>query len=99
MRCIKPYYSYKKDAYQELVFSFTPYLEKVSHLYNLEKYFSSLESTYNFYTLLTKNYKTLSTYHPKKQGLFRVVKLEEKKEDFSVEDIRNAFKYIDSSSK
>ena len=30
-----------------------------------EKYFSSLESTYNFYTLLTKNYKTLSTYHPK----------------------------------
>ena len=64
-----------------------------------EKYFSSLESTYNFYTLLTKNYKTLSTYHPKKQGLFRVVKLEEKKEDFSEEDIRNAFKYIDSSSK
>lgn len=33
-----------------------------------EKYFSSLESTYNFYTLLTKNYKTLSTYHPKKAG-------------------------------
>ena len=37
MRCIKPYYSYKKDAYQELVLSFTPYLEKVSPLYNLVK--------------------------------------------------------------
>lgn len=37
MRCIKPYYSYKKDAYQELVFSFTPYLEKVSPLYRLVK--------------------------------------------------------------
>lgn len=64
-----------------------------------EKYLSSLESTYNFYTLLTKNYKTLSTYHPKKQGLFRVVKLEEKKEDFSEDDIRNALRYIESSSK
>lgn len=37
MRCIKPYYSYKNNAYQELVNFFTSYLEKVSPLYHVTK--------------------------------------------------------------
>lgn len=53
MRCIKPYYSYKKDAYQELVFSFTSYLEKVSPLYNLVK--SMNKESNLMFSLSTKN--------------------------------------------
>lgn len=55
MRCIKPYYSYKKDAYQELVFSFTPYLEKVSPLYRLVK--SMNKESNLMFSLSTKHQK------------------------------------------
>lgn len=63
-----------------------------------DKYLSSPESIYRFYTMLNENYITLSIAYPQK-SLFGVVRLEGKKEDFSEDDIRNAFKYIDSSSK
>jgi hypothetical protein len=53
MNYIKPYYSYKKDAYQELVFSFTSYLEKVSPLYNLVK--SMNKESNLMFSLSTKN--------------------------------------------
>lgn len=55
MRCIKPYYSYKKNAYQELVNFFTAYLEKVSTLYHLTKSMNRESSL--MFSLSTKNQK------------------------------------------
>lgn len=55
MGCIKPYYSYKKDAYQELVFFFTSYLEKVSPLYHVTKSMNRESSL--MFSLSTKNQK------------------------------------------
>lgn len=55
MRCIKPYYSYKKNAYQELVNFFTSYLEKVSPLYHVTKSMNRESSL--MFSLSTKNQK------------------------------------------
>ena len=55
MRCIKPYYNYKKNAYQELVNFFTSYLEKVSPLYHVTKSMNREASL--MFSLSTKNQK------------------------------------------
>lgn len=55
MKFIKPYYGYKRDAYQELVNFFIPYLVRVSPLYKLVK---SMNKEYNLmFSLSTKNQK------------------------------------------
>lgn len=56
---IKPYYSYKREAYQELVRFLTPLLEKVSPLYESVKLVNGGESSLMF-SLTTKFQKDFS---------------------------------------